>query len=74
MNSECHVKAVCWEQTEQMETWDKIFVCQMFKTHKKICFIVNYAGFEGGTFLCGDTLKWQYVLLFKCEKSAGFLY
>ena len=47
MNRQCHVKAVCWEQTEQMGTWGNCL---------QIWFIVIYAHFEGEVFLCGDVL------------------
>jgi hypothetical protein len=39
MNRQCHVKAVC---REQMETWGNCL---------QVCFIVNHACFEGGSFL-----------------------
>jgi hypothetical protein len=45
---QCHVKDVCWEQTEQMGTWGKCL---------QICFIVNYACFEEGSFLMWRCIK-----------------
>jgi hypothetical protein len=44
----------------------------MFKAHKKICFIVNYADFEGGSFLMWACIKMAICTVNEMGKFCWF--
>lgn len=51
-----------------------ILVCQMFKAHKKNCFIVNYADLEGGSFLMWGFIKMAICTVNEMEEFCWFFY